>query len=177
MQHLVISYPAFTDEGTAWINEFRTTHPYLEYPRIPPHVTFVFPTDTHISTQEITAHTKARAATTRAFDFVCRCAMPVKDLTSPLTHLFLTPDEGFSDVVRLHDALYTGPLTEQLRLDIPFIPHITLGYAEDHVYCKTAADTANAERFEVRGSINELTIMSREGSRDWETIAEFPLGA
>ena len=59
--------------------------------------------------------------------------MIIKDVFSSLTHLFLVPNEGCSAFVILHDPLYTGSLTDSLRLDIPFISHLTIAGLEGYV--------------------------------------------
>lgn len=72
-----------------------------------------------------------------------RCAIVVKDALSDNTHTFLTPDEGFREIVKLHDHLYRGALANELRLDIPFIPHITVAISPDANVCKRIADDIN----------------------------------
>lgn len=54
--------------------------------------------------------------------------------------VLLVQDEGFSEVVRLHDKLYTVILALELRLDIPFYPHIGIGSSTDVLACKRLAD-------------------------------------
>src|ERR1700722_7841237 len=52
----------------------------------------------------------------------------LKDLVKAWDHwLFLTPEEGRNEVIKLHDALYSGILAQYLRTDIEFIPHVSLG--------------------------------------------------
>lgn len=46
--------------------------------------------------------------------------------------LFLVPNAGREQLIRLHDVLYTGPLRPLLRPDIPFVPHISLAYLGTH---------------------------------------------
>jgi len=42
-------------------------------------------------------------------------------------YLFLLINKGEADVVRLHDEIYTGMLSEYRDEVRPFIPHVTLG--------------------------------------------------
>lgn len=42
-------------------------------------------------------------------------------------HLFLMLQEGNANVIRLHDKIYAGILTDYRREDMPFVPHLTLG--------------------------------------------------
>ena len=52
--------------------------------------------------------------------------------------LLLTITDGNEKVVKLHDAFYTGILSPYLRKDLPFIPHIGLGF-----FGKESYDLAN----------------------------------
>jgi len=42
-------------------------------------------------------------------------------------YLFLLLNKGEGDVIRLHDEIYTGLLSEYRNEVRPFIPHVTLG--------------------------------------------------
>jgi 2'-5' RNA ligase len=100
----------------------------------------------------------------------------VNDDSSPNVYVLLVPDEGFSGIVKLHDRLYTGLLADRLRLDIPFIPHVTIGYSTDIHLCKSAVDDLNGQDFEIEGVIDQLELVRIEGST-YETIYHFQLGA
>ena len=84
--------------------------------------------------------------------------------------------EGYSEIVKLHDRLYTGMLTGELRLDIPFIPHITIGNSKDPQVCATLADRLNAENFAIAGRISSIDIVTYENNRI-ETICQVELAA
>ncbi|MCP4567450.1 MAG: 2'-5' RNA ligase family protein, partial [FCB group bacterium] len=76
--------------------------------------------------------------------------------------LFLVPDEGFSQIIKLHDDLYTGIMSNHLRLDIPFTPHMTVGIFDDAKTCKEAADRINGVDFAVHGRISALDLVTDE---------------
>ncbi len=42
-------------------------------------------------------------------------------------HLFLVLEGGEAEVIRLHDDVYTGLLSEYRSEGIPYVPHVTLG--------------------------------------------------
>lgn len=44
--------------------------------------------------------------------------------------MFLEVDRGRKQIEELHDRLYTGPLLQFLKEDIPYIPHVTVGRKE-----------------------------------------------
>lgn len=103
---------------------------------ISPHMTIVFPL-IDVSEDELSRLVKDVADNTKSFP------LHLKGLTkSSDDYLFLLAKEGNEEIVKLHDKLYSGVLTPYLRKDIPFIPHITLGYF------KTSDNVFNQELFE-----------------------------
>ncbi len=78
------------------------------------------------------------------------------------------PDEGYNDLSRLHHALYQGPLARHLNLDIPYVPHITLGVFHDKALAKHLCDRLNERRLAVSGVVDVLSIaqLESDGVRD-----------
>jgi hypothetical protein len=93
------------------------------------------------------------------FEFAIRCAVLSNDAFGAYTHVFLVPDEGHSKIIKLHDRLYTGAIESELRLDIPFIPHIGIGNSLDPHSCKQLVVRLNADRFEIRGRVERLDLI------------------
>ena len=160
MSLLVVAYPELSFEDRQWIQEIRKQHD-SNYAIIEPHFTLVFP-DTTVDQQELITHVEHVTQGLHGFAVILRCAMVVKDALSPKTHLFLVPDKGFSKLTKLHDALYRGPLASSLRLDVPFIPHMTVGDNEDAQVMKVAADTINEQSIVVRIDVLALDILRHE---------------
>jgi hypothetical protein len=65
----------------------------------------------------------------------------------------------------LHDALYTGALESEMRLDIPFIPHMGIGNNQDEKVIQKLVDDVNANKVSIAGAIEELTIAEYDGSK------------
>jgi hypothetical protein len=78
-------------------------------------------------------------------------------------YIFLVPSDGFDGVQQLHDRLYTGVLAAELRLDIPFIPHITLGQAPNSLWDKKIAYALRAQSINLQGVIEVLDVVEVEG--------------
>jgi 2'-5' RNA ligase len=152
MAFLVVAYPILAPADDAWIQAIRAQYDVERYRVIAPHFTLVFPT-TEIARSMFLEHITQQAAGVGPMAFVIRCAMMVRDPLSANTQTFLVPDEGYSALVKLHDRLYTGALAAALRLDIPFIPHITIGTAADPWTCKQLADLINRQGVCIRGRI------------------------
>src|SRR3990172_3333409 len=161
---VVLAYPALTPEDHAWIQSFRAQHDELYFKLVDPHFTFVFP-ESSVGEAELIAHIREKTRGVPRIAFTVRCAVVVDDATNPYWHVFLVPDEGFSDIVKLHDRLYEGILAPELRLDIPFIPHIGISTSRDSLLCKALADEVNAAGLSIAGSIERLDIVALEPDR------------
>lgn len=171
----VVNYPTFPDKDLDWIQSVRGKHDPLYYGIIDPHITLVFPTE-DISQQSLIDHISKHARSSSPFEVVFRCAIIGDPNFQNHAHAFLIPDEGFSDIVQLHDRLYTGLLADELRLDIPFIPHVGIANTPTVEECKVIVDALNAEEFEIRGLVETLDVISYDGE-SVSTIKQFRLGA
>jgi hypothetical protein len=174
MSLLVLAYPSLARADYEWIQRIRARHDGRYYRLIEPHFTFVFSVS-KVERKVFVEHVKGQARRVEPFKFVLRCALVVADDSGQFSHVFLVPDEGFSEIVRLHDALYTGALAPELRLDIPFIPHIGIGNSDDARECKRLADELNAEGFRLEGRIETLDVVSYENSTV-QTVERIELG-
>jgi 2'-5' RNA ligase len=159
---LVVSYPTISANDFAWIQEIRQQEDELNFRAIDPHFTLVFPI-IEIDRTTLVSHTKESSQGIQPFDFTLRCAVLCNDAFSKYTHVFLVPDEGYSNIVKLHDSLYTGIIADELRLDIPFIPHISIANSLDPDHCKQLVDRLNSQQFEIRGRIDQLNVISNQG--------------
>lgn len=161
MQYLVVAYPRLDEADARWVQAIRQQYdPHAAI--IAPHFTLVFPTEIE-DERRFLLELRQQAAPFAPFTFVIRCALPVKDLLSPSTHIFLVPDEGLSTLVRLHDALYASSLAPVLRLDIPFIPHITVGATGELAVAKAITDAVNLQERAVEGVIDQLSLIRFDG--------------
>lgn len=162
----VVSYPAIGKDDFDWIQSIRREHDHLFFGVVAPHLTIVFPTD-GIAQSALIEHVADRVSVCQSFEIVFRCAILGDPDFMGHAHAFLTPDEGFSDVVRLHDRLYTGPLASELRMDLPFIPHVGIASTPSLEECKTIVNELNEERFEIRGQVDALDVIGYDGTRVW----------
>ena len=173
MQLLIVAYPELTQEDPEWLLLLRERHRELHHSVLPPHFTLVFPLS-GISQSTLALHISERVVNTRKIQFALRSSILVKDDFSDNYFVMLIPDEGFSSMVKLHDRLYTGVLATALRLDIPFIPHVTIGYSLDAQACKNIVDALNREGFEIKGYIYRLDLVEKE-SNQASTVQQFEL--
>ncbi|NIR49535.1 2'-5' RNA ligase family protein [candidate division KSB1 bacterium] len=169
----VVNYPVFSDEEFDWIQSVRREHDSFFVDLIGPHFPLVFPTD-GVSESTLIEHVRRHISLSYSFEVVFRCAILGDPDFLDHAHAFLTPDEGFSDIVRLHDRLYTGPLANELRLDLPFIPHVGIANTPRPEDCKIIADELNARNFEIRGRVETLDVIGYDGEALW-TIKQFSM--
>ncbi|NQW11115.1 MAG: 2'-5' RNA ligase family protein [Alphaproteobacteria bacterium] len=163
MSLVILGRPRLTPTNRAWIDTLRSRHRgNLFAGDIGPHVTFVFPTEAATETGA-TSHLATVAGEIGPLALSFRCALPVKDTLSGETYVYLVPDEGLSGLVRLHDRLYTGPFAETLRLDLPYLPHITLGRFDEPHLAKALADDLNAQEPEITGRLETVELFRLSG--------------
>lgn len=170
MSMLVLAYPQLEKKDYDWIQSFRAKHDERYFNIVLPHFTIVFPVD-DIEQNDFINHVTKAVKKFKEFYFVFRCAQIVKDSFSDYTDVLLIPEEGYRIFVKLHDALYTGILEKELRLDIPFIPHLGIANNKDPRRCKTLSDEINSKNPEIFGAINKLDVVSFSNDKI-ETIKE-----
>lgn len=171
MSLLVLAYPQLEKKDYDWIQSVRSRHDERYFKLVQPHFTLVFPSF-DVAEKHFSSHVEKVAKTFNEFYFVLRCSQIVKDSFSDYTDVFLVPEEGYRIFVKLHDALYTGILENQLRLDIAFIPHLGIANSIDPFKCKKLADEINAKSPEIFGAINKLdiTLYDSEGIKTLQEI-------
>lgn len=157
----VVAFPKVTTESADLISGFRANHD-PNFHGIAAHFTLVFAVG-HLSEADLGVHVRDRIAGLTEIRFVCRYSMVGADHASRHYYAFLVPDEGFSEISKLRDALHVGPLEASLRPDIPFVPHITLGSfyrAED---ARAHCDELNTGNLNVEGRIDAVTVIRKSG--------------
>ncbi|MCU5370674.1 2'-5' RNA ligase family protein [Bacillus pacificus] len=106
------------------IENIRQKHDPL-FEVIPPHITIVFPFKSNISSDALKSHilNLSKGVGKIEVEFA-------NLITNVGNYLFLEVEGGKEQIEELHDLLYTGPLTQFLKEDIPYIPHVTVGRKE-----------------------------------------------
>ncbi len=159
-----LCYPRLVDADRQFINEFRREHDLPFRDVVAPHFTMVFGCK-DVPLAIYREHVAAIARSQSAIAFSCRYAMVGNDDDNDNYYVFLTPDEGFAEISRLHDKLYRGPLAPFLRLDIPYVPHIGIATIPDAARIKVLCDKLNAMPITIHGQINAITLCSYDGSK------------
>ncbi len=176
LQHplYTVAYLDVSTSDSALIDAFRNEHdPHATV--VDPHFTIVFGCKA-VAEAAYNAHIASVAESTKQIRFHCRYAMLGADDIDETAYVFLVPDEGNSSISLLHDRLYTGPLAEHLRLEFPFIPHITVASTKDWKRAKSLCDLLNREEVDIAGTLRSLTVgVLKDGKL--QSIAEHRLAA
>jgi 2'-5' RNA ligase len=161
---LTVSYPELSPRAAAFVTEFRQRHDGPRSERIQAHFTLVFGC-TALGVDDYTTHVAGVARASRPINFSCKYAMLGNDDETDIAYVFLVPDQGNAEIALLHDRLYTGNLRPHLRLDLPYIPHITIGTTPSRDAAKQLCDDLNQDGVLVEGSLTKLTVGYIEGEK------------
>jgi 2'-5' RNA ligase len=161
LSNLVLAYPKLKKDSFDWIQSIRKNYDSRYYNVVDPHFTIVFPV-LNFKSSAIQKHVKSVCYNFYKIPFTIRRATIVKDSFSDYTDVFLIPDEGNSQIIKLHDKLYTGIFSKDLRLDIPFIPHIGIGADKIPDESKRIAGKVNSENICIEGVIDGLDLVEYE---------------
>ena len=126
--YALVHFPAII---TNKINQLRKEYdPQVNW--IAPHITVMFPiTGVLEDEQPLIDHIQSVLRGWKPFPIHLQGLQHSFD-----NYLYLTLQKGNTEVVKLHDEMYTGVLRRYRRDDILFIPHLTLGvfYQDAHKY-------------------------------------------
>jgi len=159
----ILAYPRLIKNDYNIIQNFRKENDELYYSVAEPHFAFVFPIF-DIGRQQFTDEAFNKTKAIKSIDFEIKCATINKDAFLDYYHVLLVPDNGYSDIVKLHDKLYNGIFFSNLRLDIDFIPHIGIASSKDRYKVKNWVDHWNQTEFSFAGTIDTLTIVDYSNS-------------
>lgn len=159
MSLLVIAFPVIKAKDFEWIQFYRKTNDLLYYSVVDPHFTFVFPVFDKAE-QDFIQEIAMQAKNIPPINFEIVKAICHKDeLQDNLYHQFLVPGKGNTEIIALHDKLYSGILAPHFRTDIPFMPHIGIGNSKNKDHCIKAVDELNEQPINISGSIKSLTVV------------------
>ena len=164
MSYLALAYPDLNQADFELIQHHRKEHDSAFFDVVDPHFSFIFAVHDfteELFIEEITQKAKGQ----KSINFVSRCATISKDGFEDAYHVFLVPDEGHSDIIRLHDVLYSGLLKSNLRLDLDYIPHMAIGFSTDPHVSRRLADEWNKKDITIKGSISKLSIIRYEDNK------------
>ncbi len=159
-QLYTLAFPKLNSPNQNWIDRTRTRND-PDFQKVRPHFTLLFGC-AEVPVDVYTRHVASIAKTTPPFEFHARRVSLGVDHFSTVGYAFLVPDEGHSSILALHDQLYSSPLSSYRALDMPYIPHITLGKCSSLEKAKVLCDKLNCEAISISGTIDTITVVEEK---------------
>ncbi len=157
MIYALVHYPYVDARG---INQLREKYdPQAGW--IGPHVTVMFPVPESVGEENLVTHLANVLGRWRPFPIRLRGLEKSWD-----DYLFLLVREGSEDIVRLHDAIYTGVLSGLRNEDAAFVPHLTLGvFSKDAGAYALALEEARRLDLDYRCVVDKLHLLKVNDER------------
>jgi hypothetical protein len=164
MAYLAVSYPKLSKEDLQWIQGYRKENDPRYFSVVDPHFTLVFGI-ADIDQETFITEVRKQVSGLKKFPFEIKVATLNQDDSGDYYHEFLVPDQGYSDIVKLHDELYSGVLSKYLRFDIDFIPHIGIGNSNGAMISKQRIDSLNLYGVGISGFIESVDVIEFKDGR------------
>ncbi len=161
MALFVLAFPEFRQHDYDQIQAYRMMHDTLFYNVVEPHFTLVFWLD-GMTPEGLLAEVRQRVRAIPEFDVCLRSAMLDNDITLNRYHVFLVPDEGNSNLHKLHSALYSGLLANCLSTNIDYVPHVGIANSKDPLECLDMVKEWNSREFCIQGHVRAVDIVDYE---------------
>ena len=173
MAYLVVAYPKLQQGDFDFIQNYREQNDQRYSSVIDPHITLVFAIG-DIDKDSFVNEVKNKIAGIEPFDFEIKVATINQNDDGKYYHEFLVPDTGYSNIVKLHDKLYSGLFTPHLRFDIDFIPHIGIGNSDEAQISKQRIDELNTKGVSIAGRIESVDVIEYSDGKV-TTVSEYDL--
>lgn len=123
---------------------------------IAPHITIVFPFDSHISTHDLKSHFNKVLKGIKKFN------VQLKDFTGDFRdgYLFLNVKKGNDNIIELHDKLYSGVLENFLFRKVTYCPHLTVGRLQQQIDFDKALDELSCYDESFEAVIDKIYIQN-----------------
>ena len=159
-----LCYPTLSEKDHQFIRSFRREYDLPFRDVVDHHFTVVFGIS-DVSKQDYVDHVRAKLSGQKKIEFICRYAALGDDSESDDFYVFLTPDEGLSDICRVHDKLYSHLLKKYHRVEIPYIPHIGIATMPDAQRIQSLCDELNSQSLCISGALERATVCEYDGTK------------
>lgn len=158
MAYIVVAYPKLEQNDFDFIQKYREQNDPRYFSVVEPHITLVFAIK-DIDKDSFVSEVKDKIVGVEPFDFEIKVATINQNNDGKYYHEFLVPDTGYSNIVKLHDKLYSGLFAPHLRFDIDFIPHIGIGNSDEVHRSKQHIDELNAKGVSISGRLDSVDVI------------------
>jgi 2'-5' RNA ligase len=151
LKRAIVIFPRF--ENSYHIDHFRSQCDPLSI-TIEPHITLVFPFESHLSIESLRSHVEQIIQGFKPF--------PIRlyNITgSEGEYLFLNVKQGNDQIIELHDRLYSGLLAEYLSVENIYVPHLTIGRINNRSAFISALGVAQHMKFIFQTTVEEVAII------------------
>ena len=157
MIYALVHYP---NVESPRIHQFRKKYdPQVDL--MAPHITLMFPVPESVGEDNLVRHLESILWNWQPFLIHVQGVQISSD-----DHLFLMLQKGNANVIRLHHELYTSILVEYRRVDIPFVPHVTLGvFIGDSSNRECVLEEAKQLGIDQRGVLDKLHLVKVNDDR------------
>ena len=162
MAKLVLAYPELKDTDFKHIQAFREKYDILFFKKVRPHFTLLI-SDSIFSEKDFKEEIQNRSERFYPFEICLRSAVLNKDPFNGAFNVFLVPDEGESQIIKMQDSLHSGKFREQRLLTLDWNPNIGVGASKNFQECLKMAEVWNQRDFEIRGKVSVLDLVEYDG--------------
>ncbi|GAA5532612.1 2'-5' RNA ligase family protein [Deinococcus aluminii] len=163
IERVVVAFPEALTQ--TFVDDLRTLYDPLALV-LKPHITFVFPFTSSLTTASLREFLITTLAGFRP--------LPVRldGVTAHGEYLFLNVKRGNDDLIALHDALYGVPLAPFLDPEYTYVPHVTLGVVPERPARLQALAQAHRVSQPLELVLRQLTLLRKrpDGQRETELV-------
>lgn len=156
----VVAWPRLEEADDTALRRLRAQYHPTEADLIGPHFTLVFGVPPE---REAALRASLERVAQRPFWFM------IDRIVRDDLYLFAEPSDGAAEITGLYEALNPEPGGRA------FEPHITLGLFSSPVQAEQVARIVERQHLPIRGRVEELALLRRDGDR-LETLLARPLG-
>lgn len=165
-----MAFPVAVDLGA--LEAFRQRHD-PQAAMLAAHVTLVFPFASALSSLQLAAHVRRIAARWPVLPIRLE---GVDAYAAQWVHLRVT--RGREPLIELHDRLYRRVLAPFLRAEFEYLPHVTIGHADDaHACSAMIAEARSTFARPLDATLRTLTLLALRSQGRVTVEAEIGLGA
>ena len=172
VRQIIFSIPTLNEKNLKWVECLRGRYSPGQVKTLLPHFTMLS-TERQIQCNELENLLNEISMHHQKINFTIHRALAMPPLNGHDSwYAFLVPDQGFSDLSKLHASICCKRFNLSDEQLFPFIPHITVGLFSEKTACLNAIDEINAGYISLSGNVDEISAaqVSDDGVEIIKTI-------
>jgi len=157
----VLAYPKFSKKVGRAIAEFRAEHEPERAAMVRAHITLVFGLS-GLNENEFCEQCRQVAIPLEPIEFSFSNILIHKDPVEHNYKLVANVDTGTDKITKVHNAMYVGPQSSQLRSDIPYQPHMTIATNSKFEQIEAIKTRSLSVHFPLSGVIERIGVVRLE---------------